>query len=110
MHDCPFMYVCNILCFFLSVIAMDSDIVALYEKIKQTWKYRLKAELKELPVVSIGGGRRDVLVRSDLILNHFEHSSGLDIHTLVSIKFCKLLIFALVIWKHSLCVNMLRNK
>lgn len=70
-----------------TVISMDSSIECLYEKIKVTWKYRLKAELQNIPIVSIGGGQRDVLVRSDLISNDFAHPSDLDIHVLVRKKF-----------------------
>lgn len=71
------------------VIAVDSDIVTFYEKIKTAWKYRLREELRSIPIISIGGGERDVLVRSDLISNNFEHGSALDVHAVVSILFIK---------------------
>lgn len=66
------------------VIAIDADIVSLYKKIKHSWRFRKKAELRNMPIISIGGGQRDVLVRSDLTPNDFEHSSNLDIHALTT--------------------------
>lgn len=70
---------------FVPVISMDSDIVALYQKINFAWRYRMKAELQNIPIISIGGGQRDALVRSELIWNRFQHPSPLDIHALVSV-------------------------
>ncbi|XP_035224963.1 GPI inositol-deacylase-like isoform X2 [Stegodyphus dumicola] len=64
------------------VIALDSGIVDFYQKTKETWKYRLKTELRDIPLISIGGGQRDFLVRSDLTSLNFQHKNLMDIHCL----------------------------
>ncbi|GIY26830.1 GPI inositol-deacylase [Caerostris darwini] len=66
------------------VVAWDSSLVNFYAKIKETWKYRLKKRFSDIPIISIGGGQRDILVRSDLITNNFQHKSARNIEVLTS--------------------------
>ncbi|GFT89393.1 GPI inositol-deacylase [Trichonephila clavipes] len=66
------------------VVTLDFALVNFYAKIKETWKYRLKKGLMDIPIISIGGGHRDILVRSDLTSNHFQHKSSNDIEVLTA--------------------------
>ncbi|GFY57800.1 GPI inositol-deacylase [Trichonephila inaurata madagascariensis] len=66
------------------VVTLDFALVNFYAKIKETWKYRLKKGLMDIPIISIGGGHRDILVRSDLTTNHFQHKSSNDIEVLTA--------------------------
>ncbi|CAL1282554.1 unnamed protein product [Larinioides sclopetarius] len=66
------------------VVAADTAIVNFYAKIRETWKYRNKKGFSDIPVISIGGGQRDILVRSDLTSNNFQHQNVRDIEVLTS--------------------------
>ncbi|GBN79637.1 GPI inositol-deacylase [Araneus ventricosus] len=66
------------------VIAADTAVVNFYARIRETWKYRNKKGFSDIPVISIGGGQRDILVRSDLTSNNFQHKNVRDIEVLTS--------------------------
>ncbi|KAF8770695.1 GPI inositol-deacylase like protein [Argiope bruennichi] len=66
------------------VIAADTAIVNFYAGIKETWKYRNKKGFSDIPIISIGGGQRDILVRSDLTSNNFQHKNVRDVEVLTS--------------------------
>ncbi|XP_071042938.1 GPI inositol-deacylase isoform X4 [Parasteatoda tepidariorum] len=61
------------------VIVLDEKTAEFYKMIHEAWKYRLRSSLMNVPLVSIGGGDRDILVRSDLTFNEFKHKSILDV-------------------------------
>lgn len=62
----------------------DPYIKRFYEEINAYWIKNRNGTLRHVNIVSIGGGHRDVMVRSDLVAMPWKEVSDLDVAVIVS--------------------------
>ncbi|XP_023238097.1 GPI inositol-deacylase-like, partial [Centruroides sculpturatus] len=65
------------------VIAMDPFISMYYDKLQIEWQRKRYSELQHLSFISIAGGNRDLLVRSDLTIipSSYNLQNDINVHT-----------------------------